>query len=308
MKYIARGLLLGCGLVGGLVGFNGTASAHFELVSPKSAFSGTNGGKGGPPCPKGTATNMVTEVKGGSTLMITINETVYHPGHYRVAIANDVKLLPVDAEVQKKGNGESISATIDPAPKLPVLKDGALVHTAKFNGMQTIEVQVPDMDCPSCTLSVAEFMAEHGAPYYYHQCATLKITASGGGGTTDAGSPDTATGTGGSAGTGGTTGTGGNAAAGGSSGAGSGGSAATGGSSGSGSGGTAATGGSSGSGSGGSSAKSGGSSGSTGGSSGSPSGDGGGSGGGCSVGGGSPSAAGFGLLALVGLLLRRRRR
>jgi MYXO-CTERM domain-containing protein len=301
-KHISRGVLL-AGLVGTYVTAASPAWAHFDLMEPAQAQN-NKGGKGGPPCPAGAATNAVTEVMGGKMLSLKINETTYHPGHYRIALAATKEGLPMEPAVQKKPGGDSMSATIDPAPQLPVLKDGALVHTAKFNGAQTIDVMIPDMNCDKCTLQVIEFMADHSPPYFYHQCATLKITASAGG--TPDGGADTAPGTGGTAGgTGGSApGSGGVSSSGGSSGSGG---AASGGSSGSGSGGVA-SGGSSGSASGGSSGARGGSSGSTGGSSSSSPSDGGGSGGGCSVGSGSPSVAGLALAAVFAGFVRRRRR
>jgi hypothetical protein len=64
----------------------------------------------------------------------------------------------------------------------PVLDDDVFEHTSgttpiMFNTM----VKIPNINCDSCTLQVIEFMAEHGSNvgggYFYHHCATLKITA-----------------------------------------------------------------------------------------------------------------------------------
>lgn len=296
-KYFTRGLLSTiC-----LLGWSSAADAHFNLMEPKPAQTegSTNGGKGGPPCPRGTASNVITPVEGGKPLAIRINEFVPHPGHYRIALAATLEELPKDPEVMKKPNGDSMSATIDPAPKLPVLKDGALVHTGRLNGVQTIMVDIPNIDCPKCTLQVVEFMADHSPPFFYWQCATLKITASG---AADAGAPDAAPDTG-SPGTGGmsSSGTGGSVVTG------TGGSTAGTGGTTTGTGGTVAgTGGMSSTGTGGSTGRGGsGAGGST-----QPQGGGEESKGGlCSFGGDAPSAAGWlGLALLAGLAVRTRRR
>ena len=80
------------------------ASAHFNLVTPPpSAVQSMTGdpqisspcGPNGP----GTPTGAVTTVMAGSTMTLTIKETITHPGHYRVAIAQDQASLPADPPV-----------------------------------------------------------------------------------------------------------------------------------------------------------------------------------------------------------------
>lgn len=180
------------------------ASAHFELDAPPSwNKSQTGGGKGGPPCDTGEASGVVTKVKGGSKLQLKLRETVVHAGHYRVALATQRSELPKDPAVTSDGGGDSISAAIDKAPKLPILADGLFVHTTSditSNHQWMGEVTLPNITCPKCTLQIIEFMAQHGAPYFYYHCADLEITAdsslptdpgSGGttGGSADAGAP-----------------------------------------------------------------------------------------------------------------------
>jgi hypothetical protein len=312
MKSRTLASIVGPGLVACLLLAPSAARAHFNLMEPKPSDKSTSGGKGGPPCGVGAATTDVTDVEGGKMLTIKLMETVYHPGHYRVSLSANMADLMSDPEVTKKANGDSMSAKIQAPTVMPVIADGMSVHTKPINGVQMFDVMIPNIDCPKCTLQIIEFMADHGAPYFYHHCAILKVTKAGGGDTPDAGTTDASTGTGG--GSGSTGGAGG-------SGTGSGGSSATGGSSGSSGGSTGSGGGSAGSsgssggssgssggstGSGGSSSK-GGSSGSSGGSSGSSD-DGGGSSGGCSIGGAQQPGATLGLLALLGLALVRGRR
>ena len=68
--------------------------AHFKLVEPAPWIVENQRGdpqKAGPCCGSnhdwGTASNIVTEVVGGSMMPFKILETIYHPGHYRVALA-----------------------------------------------------------------------------------------------------------------------------------------------------------------------------------------------------------------------------
>src|SRR4051812_27639031 len=71
-----------------------TASSHFLLVEPASSLVQNNRGDpqkaapcGGTSEDRGTPSNAVTEVRGGEMLHIKIAETVFHPGHYRAALA-----------------------------------------------------------------------------------------------------------------------------------------------------------------------------------------------------------------------------
>jgi hypothetical protein len=176
------------------------ASAHFRLLEPASWIEENNLGdpqKLGPcggtsanqakgkAANPGTATNMVTKVQGGQKLHIKLQETVYHPGHYRIALAvNSRAELPADPEVtlrdSEKGP-QSVSAPIDRAPKPPVLMDGLFAHTSKQADPWETDVTLPNISCSKCTLQIIQFMAEHGrnsdGDFSYHHCADLQITA-----------------------------------------------------------------------------------------------------------------------------------
>jgi MYXO-CTERM domain-containing protein len=292
-------------LVGLFLGVPRVASAHFTLMTPKSFTTKEDGGKGGPPCGTGPASNVVTKLTGGQMLTVTIQETTPHPGHYRIALLKSKTDTFADPAVQAV-RGQSQTATIQNPPMFPVLADGVFPHTGLLpDGLKeckedvcTTQVMIPNMDCHTCTLQVIEFMAKHGAPYFYHHCADVDVTAGGGGGTGGAGGGEGgATGSGGSNGSqGGATGTGGA----------------------SGEGGATGTGGAA-SGEGGAMASAGGKSGSGGksGKGGASSAEGGDEGGGddpppassgCSVGGGNAAPFGLGGALLIGLALLRARR
>jgi hypothetical protein len=162
-----------------------TASAHFNLVTPEAKYTQSSLGdpqKQGPCGPTGdggTATNKVTTVMAGSMLTISLKETVFHPGHYRVSIAQDEAGLPPVPTVTT-GTSQCGSVPIAQSPTLPVLADGVLVHTATLSGTQTTQVQLPaGMTCNNCVVQVVEFMSNHAAPCFYYHCAMVNVTTSG---------------------------------------------------------------------------------------------------------------------------------
>src|SRR5215204_1389054 len=76
--------------------------AHFKLLEPASWI--VENERGDPqksaPCgadPKAEMSAAVNKVTGGSKLHLKVLETIYHPGHYRVALAvNSREELPAD--------------------------------------------------------------------------------------------------------------------------------------------------------------------------------------------------------------------
>ena len=191
MKSPVAALLCGSAL---LLAAAPAAYAHFILVAPdawvevnmlgdpqKAAPCGTSD------ITKGTPSGKVTAMTGGDMLHIKIKETIYHPGHYRVALSVlDRKELPADPEATTKEGTRgpiSVSGKIDPAPKPPVLADGLFLHRerpAKDTFWET-DIKLPNINCDKCTVQVLQFMEEHGlnkeGEFSYHHCADLKITA-----------------------------------------------------------------------------------------------------------------------------------
>jgi len=161
------------------------AYAHFHLNSPDSFQTQDSAGdpQKAPPCgDTGTPSNLVATLMEGAQIPITITETVFHPGHYRVSIAQTQAELPPEPLVTP-GDMACGTVPIDPNPSLPVLADGELVHTASFGGKpQTMMVQLPPgMLCNNCVLQVIEFMSEHPLNVpggcFYHHCAMVNIVA-----------------------------------------------------------------------------------------------------------------------------------
>jgi hypothetical protein len=176
----------------GVACMSGVADAHFVLVAPSASLAQNRLGDpqklgpcGGTSADSGTPTNDISKVQGGQNLHLKVEETVFHPGHYRVALAvNSRAELPADPEVttQPSERGpRSVSAVIARTPEAPVLADGLFVHTVKATGPFEADVLIPNINCEKCTLQVVQFMAEHGlnadGGYFYHHCADLQITA-----------------------------------------------------------------------------------------------------------------------------------
>lgn len=167
------------------------AKAHFFLESPASWIAQDERGDpqkmapcGGTVADGGTRTDAVTAVQGGSMLRVAINETVYHPGHYRIALARRINWLPGDPEAVMKDteNGpRSDYAAIAAEPTAPVLVDGLWMNQERRTGPQETEVRIPNIDCEGCFLQIIQFMEEHPGfregGFSYHHCAVLNITA-----------------------------------------------------------------------------------------------------------------------------------
>jgi MYXO-CTERM domain-containing protein len=190
-------ILLGSALCATAVtlGFPGMAQAHFHLNAPDNWLVQESDGtpqKTGPcgdpseSTPAAQMSDKITEYKAGATIAVKLQETVTHPGHYRVALSlTGQDALPADPQVTKSAtdtsmNGQCGTAAIMDPPMMPILLDNALEHTTKLNGEQTIMVTLPaNVQCDKCTLQVIEFMSNHPAPCFYHHCADIKITNDG---------------------------------------------------------------------------------------------------------------------------------
>lgn len=171
------------------------ARGHFKLVEPASWLVESDRGDpqkagpcGGSNTDWGKPSYALNKATGGDKLHIKVQETIYHPGHYRVALAvNSPTELPVDPETTTR-EGErgpvSVSAAIQNPPPIPLLADGLFVHATRPTGPMApfeTDVTLPNISCRKCTLQVVQFMAEHGfnnpGGYSYHHCAELQITA-----------------------------------------------------------------------------------------------------------------------------------
>jgi hypothetical protein len=190
----------------GLTAVPVSPSAHFKLLSPADWVNTSEIGdpqKAGP-CgvdPKQqldekVLSKAITKITGGSQLHLKIQETVFHSGHYRVALAvNSRNELPPDPYALEKWTDKglySVWGQIQSPPQIPILADGLFQHYPKpgepasarpktpMTPWET-DIEIPNINCPKCTLQVIQFMADHvynqPGGYSYHHCADLQITA-----------------------------------------------------------------------------------------------------------------------------------
>jgi hypothetical protein len=183
-----------------IASLSGAADAHFVLISPAASLVqnrlgdpqkiapcggvSANPGRGTPANP-GVASGAVTNVKGGTNLPLLVNESIYHPGHYRVALARTAAQLPPDPVVTTATTERGVrsqSAVIQNPPAAPILLDGIFAHAERPTQNFEAEIPIPNITCPNCVLQVIEFMADHpgiavDGGHSYHHCAILNITA-----------------------------------------------------------------------------------------------------------------------------------
>jgi hypothetical protein len=168
-----------------------SALAHFKLLAPAGWIVEDMRGDpqkiapcGGTNADPGTPTGAVTAVAGGGKLTIAIDETIFHPGHYRFALARTMEALPADPEVTMQDTERgprSLSAKIETNPEPPILLDGLWPHTERPAAPYGLYLDVPNVACNGCVLQIIQFMANHPGVreggFSYHHCAILDITA-----------------------------------------------------------------------------------------------------------------------------------
>jgi hypothetical protein len=168
--------------------------AHFRLLEPASWLVESNRGdpqKAGP-CGiddknVGTLSYIIGRATGGQKLHLRVQETIYHPGHYRVALAvnsrGELPPDPVTTTRETEKGPYSVWAVVQSPAQIPVLADGLFPHYTRPTEQQIFEtdIQLPNITCKKCTLQIAQWMAEHAynnpGGYTYHHCADLEIVA-----------------------------------------------------------------------------------------------------------------------------------
>jgi len=176
------------------------ANAHFVLVFPAASMiqnrlgdpqkiAPCGGVSANParntPANPGVPSGSITNVTGGTNLPLMVQESIYHPGHYRVSLARDVAQLPADPVVttaQTERGVRSQSAVIQNPTVAPVLLDGLWPHMERPTQNWETEIPIPNINCQGCVLQVIQFMADHpgvavDGGHSYHHCAVLNITA-----------------------------------------------------------------------------------------------------------------------------------
>jgi hypothetical protein len=143
----------------------GPAAAHIDLMSPLPRTASLKYG----PCGAAGSERggVINTYLPGETITVTWEETVDHPGHFRVAFdddGEDVFRDPSGFEDISGGEG--------------VLIDG--IPDRSGGGIYSQEVTLPDVECDNCTLQVIQVMSDK-PPYgdgtdMYYQCADLVLS------------------------------------------------------------------------------------------------------------------------------------
>lgn len=141
------------------------AHAHINLLSPTPRTEMQKQGPcgAGPDDPRGPT---VATFKPGEKIMVSFDEFVNHPGHFRIAFDDDGQDIFVDPKgFDDVGGGPG------------VLIDG--IPDTKAGGVSMVEVTLPDIECDNCVLQVIQVMTDK-PPYgdgndMYYQCADIAL-------------------------------------------------------------------------------------------------------------------------------------
>ncbi len=166
-----------------LVSVPSVAMAHFQLDQPVASYVQAppyGDPQKGPPCgptaaAPGTPVDTVTNYQPGGMITVKVTETITHPGHYRVAIAQDMASLPPPPTIT---GGACSTAAIAANPTLPILADGLFVNLAPPNS-DTVQIPIPaNFTCKNCVLQVIEYMSSQtNTNCFYYHCAKVNIEA-----------------------------------------------------------------------------------------------------------------------------------
>lgn len=179
--------------------------AHIDLNAPAPRHGGPNDQKTSPCGARNTArSNNVTVFAPGETITVEWDETVDHPGHYRIMFDDDGHDFPEPANER-----DFCVPGEDPG----CLADN--ITDRRGGGAYSVQVTLPNIECENCTLQLIQVMTDRNPATLYYRCADLALRAPASGASSAASSGtgvDAASGTGaggeGAAGSGGASATG----------------------------------------------------------------------------------------------------
>jgi uncharacterized protein (TIGR03382 family) len=138
----------------------GPASAHIKLDSPPPRTDELKVG----PCGAAGSTRgtTISTFLPGQTITVEWDETVDHPGHYRISF---------DAS-----GTDAFPDPVQPDDNFPTTLVDQIAD--KNGGHYTQDVTLPNMECDNCTLQLVQVMTV-SVPYnsFYFQCADLVLSA-----------------------------------------------------------------------------------------------------------------------------------
>jgi MYXO-CTERM domain-containing protein len=209
---------IGPALAGVALLYTAQAYAHFKQLSPTSWLNedALGGPQKGSPCGPGNArpfigddvqpipaSNAVTTFHAGETITVRWQETVYHPGYFRIALAPVHAADATSSDFPDPALSDPSGCHYDPAavqtvPHDNVLADGLYMVDDQNGTNRSLmqEVKLPNEPCDHCTLQLVQVMEGHpAASCFYFHCAEITILpadsahgAAGTGSSTPAGS------------------------------------------------------------------------------------------------------------------------
>jgi hypothetical protein len=171
-----------------------TTHAHFKLLAPTSWLNedASGGPQKGSPCGVGgsddvnppPASGKVTEYHAGEEIEVKWVDTIAHPGHFRIALAENRTDLK-DPTIQQDSfcSYDEMMVPKEGTASGNVLADGVSFRSrtgfsASPGTMFSQKVRLPNKPCDKCTLQVMQIMEndlQSISNCYYFHCADIKI-------------------------------------------------------------------------------------------------------------------------------------
>lgn len=168
------------------------ARAHIELMAPTPRVPDVDNIKQTPCGPGMRNSSRVSTFRPGETITLEWEETVPHPGYYRVLLDEDGQNdLPKPSMTSFQlhhdyYNGNGVTMNDLPAVVQAPTKQGNTWVLADYWGqhrsggkkMWSLQVKLPNITCDNCTLQLLQSMFEKGRTYdnaYYYHCADLVL-------------------------------------------------------------------------------------------------------------------------------------
>jgi hypothetical protein len=190
------------------------AHAHFKLLKPASWLNEDDLGapQKGSPCGPGNTRPFIGDDKqpipssgarttfhAGETITVEWQETIYHPGYFRISIADTSAAQATTDDFPDPALTDAMNCHYDRAavmttPHDDVLADGLFMADAVSGENRSLmqRVKLPDEPCENCTLQVVQVMEGHPASscFYFH-CAEIEILPHDGAGAAGTSGPTT---------------------------------------------------------------------------------------------------------------------
>lgn len=150
-----------------LAASSATADAHFTLTYPHARYSNSSEGMWYGVCGRDpeTGRDHVTILHSGSTITLTLIQTIFHPGYFRVSFDSDGE---DDFPPHPAAYG-----MVEDSPA--ILMNNIPAVTASLS----VDITLPNIECDNCTLQVLNVLADK-PPFgtfddFHHQCADLVL-------------------------------------------------------------------------------------------------------------------------------------